>query len=394
MSERDNADRLNRSWDEFVGTPRGARGNSGDVDPTVTELHAMEQPESPDPEFRLALRQQLLREASFRTGQQRAESVFPTRQSVVPADRRFNRWMESIAIVVVVVLVGSALIWALQIRSDRDDELTPTLELAATSPSLIVASPFVTASPSASPFASINATPTIESSPSVPPATPTAEATETMPSTPQATQSALDILSSPTSTASPVATEQVDACAEVMAEIGAISSTLGEPSLPSEIAAGTPAVLSQVSSVNRTMVEFTGCLAEMPVEDLRSLVTDALLTLGVSQLDSFAHSHQIADLAVLDHTISEVNLLPDGRLSAVITLSDDSQFVGIFEIDDVTSTARIVQIYSLTLDVPTATVIVDNTQETFAPVSDDGVSGDSSDDDDSAGEDDDGGDDD
>lgn len=258
MSERNDASRLDKDWDNLVQTPRAARRPTGSGD-TIGQLHALDTPESPDPAFRTQLRQQLLRENAYRTGQDRTGTIpaaTPVAGTSGPTNR-FSRLMEVIAVAVIVLLVGTALIFAVELRGDHDEEdLTPTFELAATSTNLIVASPESTVPPTTTPKPS----PTVTSEPSE---TSTRESTNAPSATsapsetsePEATETAAIVAS---------ATEVTDACADISGLITTVSSTLAATELPPNLRGSFPATSGQIDAVNVEFDSFVTCLEAIP----------------------------------------------------------------------------------------------------------------------------------
>jgi cytoskeletal protein RodZ len=362
MSERDNADRLNREWDDFVRSPRAARSGKQAIDPTVSELFAADEPQSPDPDFRLQLRQQLLREAAFQSGQQRAATGHASHGAPpLPQSNHLNRWLEIFVIAAVVLLIGAAAIWATQIRGDRDENITPTFQLAAASPSLIIGTPL----PSST--ATVPATPTVPATSDATPTVPTTGQPVVIPSTPQA---------SPTA--------QADVCTDVEIQLETLVSTLAGNGLPPELTNGTLADAQAVQRIESATTEFTGCLELIPPADIYALVRDSLEKQGVPSLEQATIAQQVAGLTTPGWTVSEARLLTGNQASALITLPDGTQFIGIFDEVDNSASISLTSLYIPHVPEPTATS--NAPVATTAPPPPDNIpSDDDSDDDDSAG---------
>jgi hypothetical protein len=366
MSERDNADRLNREWDDFVRSPRAARSERQDIDPTVRELFAADEPQSPDPDFRLQLRQQLLREAAFQRGQQRAASGrTPHVAPPPPESSHLNRWLEIVVIAVVVLLIGAAAIWATQIRGDRDENITPTLQLAATSPNLFIGTPVPTST--ATVPATPHATPAVSATSEATPTAPRTSQPMVIPATPQA---------SPTA--------QVDVCAYVEIQLESIVSTLAGTGLPPELTNGTLADVQAVQRIENATTEFAGCLELIPPADIYKLVRDSLEKQGVSSLEQATIAQQVAGLTTRGWTISEARLLTGNQSSALITLPDGTQFIGIFDNADNSETISLSSLYIPDVPEPTATSNVP--VATSAPPPPENIPSDDGSDDDDSGE--------
>jgi hypothetical protein len=355
MSEHDDARRLNREWDDFVQTPRGARGTGESTDPTIHELHASAGTASPDPEFRQELKRRLIREASFRAGQQRAGGVpTPTTGHVDPADpRRFSRVMEFAAVMSVIVLIALGVVWSMSIRDDRTADPTPTLSLAATTVEELPATPEAT--PDASPSAETSPTlPASTAESSTPAVTATRESTPdaTMEATASPTATSSPPVPTSTSTPSPTATPKVTVCNDLTTLLEPLASGTSITGIDG----GVTATAQQETAIEDAFSDFVDCLSEPTPTELRTLIMSALGTGELSTLEAATIAQRIAGLTTTSYSISEARVLADGRAAALVTATGGATFVVLFTFDDGTSAATVTSLSEPAEAEPTATV--------------------------------------
>ncbi|MEJ7839224.1 MAG: hypothetical protein WKF81_10425 [Thermomicrobiales bacterium] len=379
MSERNDASRLNQQWDDHVQTPRAARKQRPSSDETINRLHSMDTPEAPDPGFRAQLQQQLQREGAYRSGQHRAGLTQgrPLETPTASAPNRFGRILEVVAVAAIVLLVGTALIWAIQIRGGETPDSTPTFELAATTSNLVDVSPESTATATATPTeepAPPTETPepapteTVAASATSEPPTPTSTPPPTTDPTDEATPSATSDSDTSNSAIAADATSESDRCADMPDLLVAVTSTLALTELPPELRGSFPATSTQTAAIDLAFETFATCLMEISETDLRTMVIDTFATPDTSLLDRARVAQQLSLFSTQTSSISDVAILPGSQASATITLNDGTTFIGVFSLHNGGSEATLLHIYP-DIEAPVEETLTEPTSPPSAPTS-------------------------